>query len=85
MAQRLGVVMAREGAIARQHMATLRRVEGVEVVAVAGGDATGTAKFTAGLGSPRQGLDLGAMLDEPEADAVVWPARRRSTPRRRPR
>jgi 2-hydroxy-4-carboxymuconate semialdehyde hemiacetal dehydrogenase len=71
MAQRLGVVMAGEGAIARQHMATLRRIEGVEVVGVAGGDATGTAKFAAEFGIPRQGLDLGAMLDEPGADAVV--------------
>jgi 2-hydroxy-4-carboxymuconate semialdehyde hemiacetal dehydrogenase len=71
MAQRMGVVVAGEGAIARQHMAALRRMDDVEVVGVAGGDATGTASFAAEFGIPHHGLDLGEMLDRPGVDAAI--------------
>jgi 2-hydroxy-4-carboxymuconate semialdehyde hemiacetal dehydrogenase len=71
MAQRMGVVVAGEGAIARQHMAALRRMDDIDVVAVAGGDAGGTASFAAEFEIPRHGLDLAEMLDEPGVDAAI--------------
>jgi 2-hydroxy-4-carboxymuconate semialdehyde hemiacetal dehydrogenase len=71
MAQRMKVIMAGEGAIARQHIAALRRIDDVEVVGVAGGDASGTAAFAAEFGIPRHGLDLGEMLAEPGVDAAI--------------
>jgi 2-hydroxy-4-carboxymuconate semialdehyde hemiacetal dehydrogenase len=71
MAQRMGVVVAGEGAIARQHMAALRRIDDVEVVGVAGGDPDGTASFAAEFAIPRHGLDLAEMLDEPGVDAAI--------------
>jgi 2-hydroxy-4-carboxymuconate semialdehyde hemiacetal dehydrogenase len=71
MAQRIGVVLAGEGAIARRHMGALARIEDVEVVGVAGGNAADTAEFAAELGVPRHGLDLGEMLALPGVDAAV--------------
>jgi 2-hydroxy-4-carboxymuconate semialdehyde hemiacetal dehydrogenase len=71
MAQRMGVVVAGEGAIARQHVAALRRMDDVEVVGVAGGDPGGTASFAAEFEIPRHGLDLAEMLGEPGVDAAI--------------
>ena len=71
MAQRMGVVVAGEGAIARQHMAALRSMHDVEVMGVAGGDPGGTASFAAEFEIPRHGLDLVEMLDEPGVDAAI--------------
>jgi 2-hydroxy-4-carboxymuconate semialdehyde hemiacetal dehydrogenase len=71
MAQRMGIVVAGEGAIARQHMAALRRMDDVDVVGVAGGDADGTASFAAEFEIPRHGLDLAEMLDGPGVDAAI--------------
>jgi 2-hydroxy-4-carboxymuconate semialdehyde hemiacetal dehydrogenase len=71
MAQRMGVVVAGEGAIARQHMAALGRMDDVDVIGVAGGDASGTAAFAAEFGIPRHGLDLAEMLDQPGVDAAI--------------
>jgi 2-hydroxy-4-carboxymuconate semialdehyde hemiacetal dehydrogenase len=71
MAQRMGVVVAGEGAIARQHMAALGRMDDVDVVGVAGGDESGTAAFAAEFGIPRHGLDLAEMLDQPGVDAAI--------------
>jgi 2-hydroxy-4-carboxymuconate semialdehyde hemiacetal dehydrogenase len=69
--QRTRVVLVGEGAIARRHMAALERIDDVEVVAVAGGDADATAAFAAEHGIERHGLDLQAMLAEPGADAAI--------------
>ncbi len=71
MANRIGVVLAGEGAIARRHAAALGRIDGVDVVAVAGGDAADTAAFAAEFSIPRHGLDLGEMLALPGVDAAV--------------
>jgi 2-hydroxy-4-carboxymuconate semialdehyde hemiacetal dehydrogenase len=71
MAQRMGVVVAGEGAIARQHMAALGRIDDVDVVGVAGGDASGTAEFAAEFGIPHHGLDLAEVLDRPDVDAAI--------------
>jgi 2-hydroxy-4-carboxymuconate semialdehyde hemiacetal dehydrogenase len=67
----MGVVVAGEGAIARQHMAALRGMDDVEVMGVAGGDPGGTASFAAEFEIPRHGLDLAEMLDEPGVDAAI--------------
>jgi 2-hydroxy-4-carboxymuconate semialdehyde hemiacetal dehydrogenase len=71
MANRIGVVLAGEGAIARRHAAALARIDEVEVVAVAGGDADDTAAFAAEFDIPRHGLDLAEQLDLPGVDAAV--------------
>ncbi|HEX6165378.1 MAG TPA: Gfo/Idh/MocA family oxidoreductase [Acidimicrobiales bacterium] len=71
MAERIGVVLAGEGAIARRHMAALARIDDVEVVGIAGGDAADTAAFAAEFGVARHGLDLGEMLALPGVDAAV--------------
>jgi 2-hydroxy-4-carboxymuconate semialdehyde hemiacetal dehydrogenase len=71
MANRIGVVLAGEGAIARRHAAALARIDEVEVVAVAGGDADDTAAFAAEFGIGRHGIDLAEQLDLPGVDAAV--------------
>ncbi|HET6775668.1 MAG TPA: Gfo/Idh/MocA family oxidoreductase [Acidimicrobiales bacterium] len=71
MAERIGVVLAGEGAIARRHMAALTRIDDVEVVGIAGGDAADTSAFAAEFGVARHGLDLGELLALPGVDAAV--------------
>jgi 2-hydroxy-4-carboxymuconate semialdehyde hemiacetal dehydrogenase len=71
MAERMKVVLVGEGAIARRHADALRRIDEVEVVGVAGGDAEATAAFAAELGIPRHGVDLAAQLAGPGVDAAV--------------
>jgi 2-hydroxy-4-carboxymuconate semialdehyde hemiacetal dehydrogenase len=71
MAERIGVVLAGEGAIARRHMAALARIDDVEVVGIAGGDAADTSAFAAEFGVARHGLDLGELLALPGVDAAV--------------
>jgi 2-hydroxy-4-carboxymuconate semialdehyde hemiacetal dehydrogenase len=71
MAQRTNVVLAGEGAIARQHAAALDHSDDVAVVAVAGGNADDTAAFAAEFGIERHGTDLGEALADPAVDAVV--------------
>ncbi|MGH9233700.1 MAG: Gfo/Idh/MocA family oxidoreductase [Acidimicrobiales bacterium] len=67
----MGVVLAGEGAIARRHMAALTRIDDVEVVGIAGGDAADTSAFAAEFGVARHGLDLGELLALPGVDAAV--------------
>ncbi len=71
MADRTKVVLVGEGAIARQHMAALGRIDDAEVVALVGGDAEATAAFAAEFGIARHGLDLAAALDDRHVDAAV--------------
>jgi 2-hydroxy-4-carboxymuconate semialdehyde hemiacetal dehydrogenase len=71
MGQPTKIVLAGEGAIARKHIAALRRIDEVEVVGLAGGNAADTAAFAGELGIPRHGLDLGEQLAAPDVDAVV--------------
>jgi 2-hydroxy-4-carboxymuconate semialdehyde hemiacetal dehydrogenase len=52
-------------------MAALARIDDVEVVGIAGGDAADTAAFAAEFGVARHGLDLGEMLALPGVDAAV--------------
>ena len=71
MAERMNVVLVGEGAIARRHADALGRIDGVDVVAVAGGDAEATAAFAAEHGIARHGLDLRPLLDDPGIHAAV--------------
>jgi 2-hydroxy-4-carboxymuconate semialdehyde hemiacetal dehydrogenase len=71
MAERTNVVLAGEGAIARQHVAALRRIDDIAIVAVAGGNPEATAAFAAEFGIERHGTDLGQALDDPAVDAVI--------------
>jgi 2-hydroxy-4-carboxymuconate semialdehyde hemiacetal dehydrogenase len=74
MPQRTRVVLVGEGAIARKHVAALRRIEHldeVEIAAVVGGDARATKDFAAEHGIERHGLDLDEVLADPHVDAAI--------------
>jgi 2-hydroxy-4-carboxymuconate semialdehyde hemiacetal dehydrogenase len=65
------VVLAGEGAIARQHAAAIDRIDGVEIAGLAGGDALGTERFATEHGIPHWSLDLDECLARRDIDAVV--------------
>jgi 2-hydroxy-4-carboxymuconate semialdehyde hemiacetal dehydrogenase len=65
------IVMAGEGAIARKHLAGLARIDGVEVVSLAGGQAEDTAELAAEHGIAHHSLDLGECLAQPGVDAAI--------------
>jgi 2-hydroxy-4-carboxymuconate semialdehyde hemiacetal dehydrogenase len=66
---RLGV--AGEGAIARRHLDALARIDGVEVVAMVGGDPARTEQVATSRGIAHWTLDLDEILVRPDIDAVV--------------
>lgn len=65
------IVLAGEGAIARKHMAGLQRIDGVEVVSLAGGNADDTAAFAEEFGIPHHTTDLAEALAQPDVDAAI--------------
>jgi 2-hydroxy-4-carboxymuconate semialdehyde hemiacetal dehydrogenase len=65
------IVLAGEGAIARRHIAGLRRIDGVEVVSLVGGNPTDTAAFASEFGIGHHTGDLAEALALPGVDAVV--------------
>ena len=65
------LVLAGEGAIARKHLAGLRRIEDVEIVSVAGGDLADTVAFASEFGVPHPTDSLADALDQPGVDAAV--------------
>ena len=65
------IVLAGEGAIARKHIAALRRIDGVEVVGLVGGDPADTADFASEFAIPEHTLDLVEALRRPDVDGVV--------------
>ncbi len=64
------IILAGEGAIGRKHMAALRRIDNVEVVALAGGIADDTEAFASEFGIERWTTDLGEALTL-DADAAI--------------
>ena len=64
------IILAGEGAIGRKHMAALRRIDDVEVVALAGGIADDTEAFASEFGIERWTTDLGEALTL-DADAAI--------------
>jgi 2-polyprenyl-6-methoxyphenol hydroxylase-like FAD-dependent oxidoreductase len=65
------VVLLGEGAIARRHVAALRRIEDVEIASVVGGDAAGTVDFARESGIAHHALDLAEALALPGLDAAI--------------
>lgn len=65
------IVLAGEGAIARRHIAALRRMDDVEIAGVVGGRAEDTTAFAEEFELPRQTLDLTEALTWPDVDAVI--------------
>ena len=65
------VVLAGEGAIARRHLAASGRIEGVEVVSLAGGVAADTAALAAEHGIGHWSINLHECLEQPGVDAAV--------------
>lgn len=65
------VALVGEGAIARRHAAALGRIEGVDILTIAGGDAPDTEAFATEFGVPHHTLDLADALAQPGVDAAV--------------
>lgn len=65
------ICLGGEGAFARKHLAGLRNIEGVEVAAVAGGDAVATKAFAEENSIPFWTLDLEEGLAQPGVDAAI--------------
>ena len=65
------IVLAGGGAIARKRAAALGRIDGVEIVSIAGGDAENTAAFASDFGVPHWSLDLAECLDLDGVEAAV--------------
>ncbi len=65
------VVLAGEGAIAQKHLAGLARIDGVEVVSLAGGNPDDTAEVAAAAGIPHWSLELGKCLAQPGVEAAI--------------
>jgi len=66
----MNIVLAGEGAIARRHAAGLQRIDGVEVVGLAGGDPADTEAFANEFAIPTWTVDYAEALGI-EADAVI--------------
>src|SRR5258706_6569466 len=65
------VCLAGEGAIARKHLDGIARIEGVEIVSLAGGNPADTEALAAERGIPHWTLDLNDAMGQPGVDAVV--------------
>jgi 2-hydroxy-4-carboxymuconate semialdehyde hemiacetal dehydrogenase len=65
------IAMVGEGAFARKHLDGLARIEGVEVVTLAGGVAADTRKLAGERGIPHWTLDLDEALAQPGVEAVI--------------
>ena len=65
------ICIAGEGAIARKHLDGLARIEGVEVVSLAGGGVADTEALAADRSIPFWSLDLAEAMGRPGVDAVI--------------
>ena len=65
------IVMAGEGAIARKHLAGIARIDGVDVVSLAGGNPADTEELARESGIGHWSLDLGECLAQPGVDAAI--------------
>ncbi len=65
------IVMAGEGAIAQKHLAAIDRIDGVEVVSLAGGNAADTEELAVERGIGHWSVDLAECLDQPGVEAAV--------------
>ncbi len=65
------IAIAGEGAIARRHVAAVRRIAGIEIATVSGGVEADTKEFAAEFEIPHWTLDLTEALDQPGVEAVI--------------
>lgn len=65
------ICIAGEGAIARKHLDALDRIDGVDVVSIAGGNGDDTAALAIERGIPFWSLDLATAISQPGVEAVV--------------
>jgi 2-hydroxy-4-carboxymuconate semialdehyde hemiacetal dehydrogenase len=65
------ICLAGEGAIGRRHLDALERIDGAEVVTLAGGVAADTEAVAAERGIPHWSVDLDECLGRPGVDAVI--------------
>ena len=65
------VVLAGEGAIARRHLAAVDRIDGVDVVSLAGGIEADTEALAAEHGIGHWSLELGECLARPGVEAAI--------------
>ncbi|MFT7601758.1 MAG: 2-hydroxy-4-carboxymuconate semialdehyde hemiacetal dehydrogenase [Acidimicrobiales bacterium] len=65
------IVLAGEGAIAQKHAAALGRINDVEIVSVAGGNAADTEAFATELGATHWSTDLAECLAQDGVEAAV--------------
>ena len=63
--------MVGEGAFAHKHLDALARIEGVEVVSIAGGVAEHTQAAAGKYGIPHWTMDLADGLSQPGVEAVI--------------
>jgi 2-hydroxy-4-carboxymuconate semialdehyde hemiacetal dehydrogenase len=65
------IVLAGEGAIARKHLAGLERIDDIEVVSIAGGNAADTEEFARDHNVLHWTTDLDEALAQPGVEAVI--------------
>ena len=65
------ICLVGEGAIARKHLDALARIDGVEVVSLAGGNRADTADLAAERSIPFWSLDLDEAMNRPGVEAVI--------------
>jgi 2-hydroxy-4-carboxymuconate semialdehyde hemiacetal dehydrogenase len=65
------ICIAGEGAIAQKHLDGLARVDGVDVVSIAGGNAADTEAVATKRGIPFWSLDLNEAMNQPGVEAVI--------------
>ena len=65
------ICLAGEGAIARKHLDAIARIDGVEVISLAGGNAADTEELAAARNIPHWTLDLAEALQRPGVEAAI--------------
>ncbi len=65
------IAIGGEGAIARKHVAAVRRIDGIEIASLAGGNEVDTKEFAAEFDIPHWTLDLEDALAQPGIEAVI--------------
>ncbi len=65
------IVLAGEGAIAQRHAESMSRIDGIEIVSIAGGNPDDTAIFAAKVGAGHWSVDLERSLAQPGVEAVI--------------
>ena len=65
------VVMAGQGAFGIKHLEAMQKIDGIQVVSLAGGSADSTAEVAKRFGVPHWTTDLGEALAQPGVEAAI--------------